>query len=103
MPATYTLVTVDGSTVVSIAGELDASNAEDMFAWVREALDAAGCECVCVDLDRVRFIDSTTVRYLIHAHAYAQSSGVALRVANARDLVHRVLWTTGVAGVLGMA
>ncbi|GAA2354422.1 hypothetical protein Cme02nite_47450 [Catellatospora methionotrophica] len=102
MPATHTLNTVDGSTVISVTGELDASNAEDMFGWICEAIDAPGCRRVSLDLGGVPFIDSTVIRYLIHANAYAHSSDVPLVVSDAQEFVRRVLWTTGVAGVLGM-
>ena len=56
----------DGSTVVSLAGELDLYNA----AAVREALlecCAEGPERLIVDLTNVNFIDSTALGVLIEA------------------------------------
>jgi anti-sigma B factor antagonist len=56
----------DGSTVISLAGELDLYNA----AAVREALLACcgeGPERLVVDLTNVKFIDSTALGVLIEA------------------------------------
>jgi anti-sigma B factor antagonist len=58
----------DGSVVVSLAGELDLYNAEE----VRDALlDATAGEpdVLVVDLEEVRFIDSTALGMLIEARS----------------------------------
>jgi anti-sigma B factor antagonist len=58
----------DGAVVVSLAGELDLYNAEE----VRSALlDACAAEpaLLVVDLGEVRFIDSTALGVLIEAHS----------------------------------
>jgi anti-sigma B factor antagonist len=58
----------DGSVVVSLAGELDLYNAEE----VRGALLAAAAgapDVLVVDLGEVRFIDSTALGVLIEARS----------------------------------
>src|SRR5438045_9492662 len=58
----------DGAVVVSLAGELDLYNAEE----VRSALlDACAAEpaALVVDLEEVRFIDSTALGVLIEARS----------------------------------
>lgn len=58
----------DGTVVVSLAGELDLYNAEE----VRSALlDACAAEpaALVVDLEEVRFIDSTALGVLIEARS----------------------------------
>jgi anti-sigma B factor antagonist len=64
----------DGSVVVSLAGELDLYNAEE----VRDALlDATAGEpdVVVVDLEEVRFIDSTALGVLIEARSRMADRG----------------------------
>lgn len=58
----------DGAVVLSLAGELDLYNAEE----VRGALLGAGADepaMVVVDLEKVRFIDSTALGVLIEARS----------------------------------
>lgn len=58
----------NGAVVVSLAGELDLYNAEE----VRSALlDACGAEpeVLVVDLEEVRFVDSTALGVLIEARS----------------------------------
>jgi anti-sigma B factor antagonist len=68
----------DGAVVVSLAGELDLYNAEE----VRSALLDAGAgepEVLVVDLEEVRFIDSTALGVLIEARSrMAEPSGFRL-------------------------
>jgi anti-sigma B factor antagonist len=68
----------DGAVVVSLAGELDLYNAEE----VRSALlDACAGEpnALVVDLEEVRFIDSTALGVLIEARSrLADRSGFRL-------------------------
>jgi anti-sigma B factor antagonist len=58
----------DGALVVSLAGELDLYNADE----VRSALLGASAsepDVLVVDLEEVRFIDSTALGVLIEAHS----------------------------------
>jgi len=68
----------DGATVVSLAGELDLYNAEDVRAAL---LEACGDEppVLVVDLAEVTFIDSTALGVLIEARSrLADRSGFRL-------------------------
>jgi anti-sigma B factor antagonist len=56
----------DGAVVVSLAGELDLYNAEEIRASLLEAL-ADEPESLVVDLEEVRFIDSTALGVLVEA------------------------------------
>ena len=58
----------DGATVVSVAGELDLYNAEDVRAALLEAC-AEEPTVVVVDLAEVTFIDSTALGVLIEARS----------------------------------
>jgi anti-sigma B factor antagonist len=58
----------DGAVVVSLAGELDLYNAEEVRSALLEAC-ADEPEVLVVDLEEVRFIDSTALGVLIEARS----------------------------------
>jgi anti-sigma B factor antagonist len=58
----------DGGVVLSLAGELDLYNAEEVRSALLEAC-AEEPEVVVVDLEEVRFIDSTALGVLIEARS----------------------------------
>jgi anti-sigma B factor antagonist len=85
--------TGDGTVVVSLAGELDLYNAEE----VRDALlDATAGEpgVVVVDLEEVRFIDSTALGVLIEARSRMADRG-AFRLAAPGLETRRALEVSG--------
>ena len=58
----------DGTVVVSLAGELDLYNAEEVRGALLDAT-AGGPGVLVVDLEEVRFIDSTALSVLIEARS----------------------------------
>jgi anti-sigma B factor antagonist len=60
--------TRDGAVVVSLAGELDLYNAEEVRSALFDAC-AGEPELLVVDLGEVRFIDSTVLGVLIEARS----------------------------------
>jgi anti-sigma B factor antagonist len=58
----------DGTVVVSLAGELDLYNAEEVRSALLDAC-AGEPELLVVDLEQVRFIDSTALGVLIEARS----------------------------------
>jgi anti-sigma B factor antagonist len=58
----------DGSVVVSLAGELDLYNAEEVRSALLHAT-AGEPDVLVVDLEEVRFIDSTALGMLIEARS----------------------------------
>jgi anti-sigma B factor antagonist len=68
----------DGAVVISLAGELDLYNAEEVRAALLEACNHEPGALV-VDLEEVRFIDSTALGVLIEARSrMADRSGFRL-------------------------
>src|SRR5689334_5859513 len=68
----------NGAVVVSLAGELDLYNAEEVRSALLEAC-AGEPELLVVDLEQVRFIDSTALGVLIEARSkLADRSGFRL-------------------------
>jgi anti-sigma B factor antagonist len=68
----------DGAVVVSLAGELDLYNAEEVRSALLDTC-AAEPDVLVVDLEEVRFIDSTALGVLIEARSrMADRSGFRL-------------------------
>jgi anti-anti-sigma factor len=78
--------------VLSLAGDLDISNADGAARAIRRA--EAGAPAVLVlDLRRVTFVDSTMLRVIIAAHERGAEAGRRVVVA-ASDAVKRLFRTT---------
>jgi anti-sigma B factor antagonist len=83
----------DGGVVVSLAGELDLYNAEEVRTALLDAC-AEEPELLVVDLEEVRFIDSTALGTLIEARSrLADRSG--FRLASAGLEARRALEVSG--------
>ncbi|MET8837880.1 STAS domain-containing protein [Micromonospora sp. NPDC004540] len=86
-------------TVVSLAGELDVSSADELRGLLSDTIRATAV--VAVDLSALTFIDSTALSVLIWAHQEAAHAGGSLTVHNPTGHVRRVLDVTGVLPLLG--
>ena len=101
MPLSITTSDKDNERVVSVAGEVDVSNAPEL----REALDRAfegGATAVEVDLTEVPYIDSTGIGVLVGAAHRASEANVTLEVARPQHNVSRVLALLGVGAELNV-
>jgi anti-anti-sigma factor len=94
-------VMMDGSTVVSVRGEIDHGTA----ATLRQELVAAATQrrpsVLRVDLGLVTFLDSAAVGALVGAQREAGAEGVRLVIHRASPFVHRQLRVAGVDQLLG--
>ncbi|OUP09512.1 STAS domain-containing protein [Collinsella sp. An2] len=80
---------------VSVAGEVDISNANKL----RDAIDLAleqPTEEVCLDFEKVAYIDSTGIGVLVGAAHHAAEHGMRFSVVNAQPGVMRVAQLLGV-------
>jgi anti-sigma B factor antagonist len=84
-----------GTPIVTVAGELDISNAAELDAVV-ESVTAAHPERLIFDLSGLRFMDSAGIAVLVGATT--KVSIVHLR--DPSQIVRRVIELTGLAGVL---
>ena len=87
---------------VALTGEVDLSNEAQLASGLRAALTVQGVRAMLVDLDGLRFLDSSGVRVLLQTHRLARERDVFLRVARARPTVAQVLRVTNVADLLGL-
>jgi anti-sigma B factor antagonist len=91
-------VSAERRTILTLAGEVDIANVDEVADEVREEL-ALGP--VLLDLSELSFIDSSGLRMLAHLVFDAQESGWALTIG--RDMaaqVRRLLEMTGMLELL---
>ena len=97
MPAVAIDVQVEvgtGATVLTVTGEVDLRTAPELRSHIEHVLDE-GTSRLIVDLGAVDFLDSTGLSVLVGAHKRLARSGGRLIVANAPEIVTRVLSITG--------
>jgi anti-sigma B factor antagonist len=84
------------TAVVSLPGEIDATNAGEVLALITAAI-SPGVTVVIADLTATRFCDSAGLRHLLLAHRQAARGGARLRLAiPPRGPVGRVVELTGI-------
>ena len=101
MSLSISVTAESGESVVSVAGEVDVSNADEL----RTALDgclAGEADTLVVDLSQVPYIDSTGIGVLVGAAHRAAEKNVRLEVARPQRNVARVLGLLGVTGELNI-
>jgi anti-sigma B factor antagonist len=83
-----------GSTLVRIAGDLDAATAPDLADLCR-SVHAHGDRDVVIDLTDTSFLDSSGLRALVGARRLFGDGGGSLRLAHPSEPVIRLLEITG--------
>lgn len=80
---------------ISLAGELDLSNAE-AFAAALERAEAVDGATIVIDMRRLEFIDSTGIALLVSSHRRLNGGSDRMRIlASEAVAVRRVLSVTG--------
>ena len=97
MSLSITTATVDDKLVVSVAGELDVSNAPEL----REALEAAEADDAAIA--EVPYMDSTGIGVFVGAAHRAADAGRSFAVKNPQRNVRRILGMLGLLDELGIA
>jgi anti-anti-sigma factor len=93
----------DGVVVVRVAGEVDLTVTGVLEQALLDAPKVGAAHAVVVDLDELRFLDSSGVHALVKGYLAARDAGLPYTVRNANGVVARVLEITGVADTLGLA
>jgi len=84
-----------GEALITVAGELDASNADELKTVVA-SIPAPERERLVFDLSSLRFMDSAGIAVLLDAASHASS----VRLRDPSAAVRRVVVLTGLAEVL---
>lgn len=86
----------EGSEVVlSVAGEVDAHNCQELGAAALAAADQAGSATLVIDAAELGFIDSSAISELLRVREQLTERGGSLTLRNAGASVRRVLEITG--------
>jgi anti-sigma B factor antagonist len=85
---------VDGDIVLVLDGEIDPHTAPQLESELEQALAAESARLV-LDLEQVRFIDSSGLRVFITAHREMNDRGGKLLLRSPNDTAVRLLEITG--------
>ena len=88
----------DGTTVLTLRGELDLAYADELTARLGELRDR--CEPVLLDLDQLEFIDSSGLRVLLKATQDSKDGAWRFHVTPGSPAVARLLRGAGLEGRL---
>lgn len=92
----------DGVSTVTIQGEIDFSNADELAHHLRAAVADWSPTTVRVDPAQASFIDSTGLGALIEGYRAASAADAGYLVVNPTDGFRRVLTVTGLAEFFGL-
>ena len=92
----------DGTATVTVLGEVDFSNADELASRLRAAVTDWSPAAVRVDLRAASFIDSTGLGALIDGYRAAGEADIRYMVVNPTDGFRRVLTVTGLAEFFGL-
>jgi anti-sigma B factor antagonist len=92
----------DGTATVTVLGEIDFSNADEVAQGIRDAIDEWAPPTVSVDLRDATFIDSTGLGALIEGYRAATEMDTRFLVVNPTDGFRRVLTLTGLVELFGL-
>jgi anti-anti-sigma factor len=93
----------DGTAMLTVQGEIDFTNADEVSQGIRDAIADWSPPVVRVDLRDARFIDSTGLGALIEGYRAAADEDVRLVVVNPTTSFRRVLTVTGLCELFGIA
>ncbi|MBK5334119.1 MAG: STAS domain-containing protein [Ilumatobacteraceae bacterium] len=89
------------TVVVSVVGELDMADADQVGKILIDAVDAEK-PIVRLELGGLRFADSSAIKAILVGAQAAEERGVTYELVNPHDRVRRLLEVTGLANVLNL-
>ena len=93
------LVSQDGQTAVTFAGELDAASADQAYGYVRAAIDARGGQ-VLLDVAGLSFCDARGLGALARMSRHAGQAGSSLHLVAPPPLLMKIIRITGLENKL---
>jgi anti-sigma B factor antagonist len=100
--AVYASRPESGLAVVTVDGEVDYANANEITDAIVSAVREWSASTVCVDLASVVFMDSMGVTALINGYQAAKKAGVSFAVINPSRFTLTLLAVTGLVDVFGL-
>jgi anti-sigma B factor antagonist len=94
--------TSDGTTVLTLVGDLDMAIGDELRALVRQAIGNPLTRHVIVDLADVTFADSTAIGALLQLRAGCQDVNITFALRSPSRQFIRLLALTGLSEVFGL-
>lgn len=91
-----------GQVVVCVTGDVDASNAEELVAYLFLVLAEQETPRVVINLSGLEFVDSAGLTALIEARLHARRCGGDVHLASMRPQIRRVLRASGLDQTLAI-
>jgi anti-anti-sigma factor len=91
----------DGTLVVELSGEIDCSNAPQIYERVKLEVEDVPSDRLVFDLGAVTFLDSSGIRLLVQAQRSIEAAGGRFELRDVRPQAKQVLEVTGVLARLG--
>lgn len=101
MDLTLATRVVDGTTVVSVGGEIDVYTAPKLRDKITE-LVAAGAHKLVIDLEAVEFLDSTGLGVLVGGLKKVRAHDGSLHLVCTQDRLLKIFRITGLAKVFAI-
>ncbi|WP_171074719.1 STAS domain-containing protein [Nonomuraea basaltis] len=98
-PPTFACQHMPGVTVISVAGDLDTANADQLDAFISRARQQPG-DHVVLDLSEVPLVGHSGLRVLLNVRALTRQHGGDLHLAALQESPTRLLNNTGAKPVL---
>jgi anti-sigma B factor antagonist len=92
----------DGTATVTVRGEVDFANADELVRRIRDAVADWSPARVRVDLGDASFIDSTGLGALIEGYRSVTAAEAAFVVVNPTPTFRKVLVVTGLCDFFGL-
>ncbi|GLY05861.1 MULTISPECIES: STAS domain-containing protein [Actinoplanes] len=92
----------NGAVTVTVLGEIDYSNTDEVALGIQDAVDEWSPSRVQVDLRDASFIDSTGLGALLEGYRAATDKGIPFVVLNPSETFRRVLAVTGLSDFFGL-
>ncbi len=92
----------DGAAVITVAGQIDFTNARQVSECLLLAIAEWKPPAVRVDLRDAQFIDSTGLGSLVAGYRAASELHSTFVVVNANPRLRRVLFVTGLGDLFGL-
>jgi anti-anti-sigma factor len=95
-----TIAKHSGSFTLTLGGEIDLSNSEDLVSAARLALSSKPCESLTLDMADVTFIDSTGLSALVMINNECKEQSATLAMVNVPARLCNLIELAGLDGVL---
>ena len=91
----------DGVVVLALEGEFDSFETDAVASAFQSCIDE-GANRIALDCEKLLFVNSTTIAFLIRAQKTSQGHGGEIVIARPRDFIHKTLETLGLGQIFRM-